>query len=425
MNSSNNDWQERLKIIVETMREMSAHTDPQEMVAAYGERMRQLSPRERMLALSRRGLESPQFRVTRYSGWKESVNPWKQKDQLPLLSGGVLGELLYASQPRVIDDLNIAEDDPAAEYLAGQHSLVAIPLFDEGVALNMVVLTMTKHHGFLSEELPELVWMSNLFGRATHNLVLSQELRSAYEAVDREMRQVATIQRSLLPAALPKIPHLHLATHYQTSQRAGGDYYDFFPLPDGRWGLLIADVSGHGTPAAVMMAIVHSIVHTYPHDPDCASDFLSYINRHLCQRYTDQSGSFVTAFYCIYNPRNRSMNYSNAGHCLPLLKHCEAGTVSEIEGARQLPLGVVEEETYTNRSHYFSPGDQLVLYTDGISEATNPAGEMFGTKRLDTVLTTCHHDADEIIGALLDNLTDFTNDAPADDDRTVVVAKIL
>jgi len=419
------DWKERLAIIVATMREMSAQTDPQEMVANYARRMQQLLPRERLIALSRRGLDPPYYRITRYSGWEESINPWKEKDRLPLLAGGVLGELLYSGSPQIIEELEVTEDDPAAEFLKGQRSLVAIPQYDRGVVLNMSVLTLAEPGGFQAEELPELVWLTNLFGRATHNLVLSEELRSAYEAVDRQIRQVAAIQRSLLPAELPEIPRLMLATHYQASERASGDYYDFFELPDGRWGLLIADVSGHGTPAAVMMAIVHSIVHTYPDAPTCASDLLGYINRQLCEHYTGQSGSFVTAFYGIYNPTNRSLNYSNAGHCLPLLKHCEAGLVSEIGGARNLPLGILAEETYANRSHYFSPGDQLVLYTDGISESVNPQGEMFGARRLDQVLTRCRHDADEIISALLENLKKFTHNAPADDDRTVVVAKVI
>ena len=97
--------------------------------------------------------------------------------------------------------------------------------------------------------------MSSLFGRATHNLVLRNELKQTYDIVERELKVVADIQRSLLPQVLPKIPNLELAAYYRTSRWAGGDYYDFFPLPDGRWGILVADVSGHGTPAAVMMAI--------------------------------------------------------------------------------------------------------------------------------------------------------------------------
>src|SRR5205085_4508371 len=158
--------------------------------------------------------------------------------------------------------------------------------FDQGQGLNMVVLLRREPAGFDREQFPEVVWMSNLFGRATHSLVLSEEVKAAYEAVDYEMKVVADIQRSLLPARLPTIPNMGLAAHYQTSQRAGGDYYDVFQLPGGLWGLLIADVSGHGTPAAVLMAVTHCLVHTYCGPPMTPAELLGYVNRHLCARYT-------------------------------------------------------------------------------------------------------------------------------------------
>src|SRR5262249_57089037 len=139
--------------------------------------------------------------------------------------------------------------------------------------------------------------VSKVCGRATHNVVVEEELRMAYNAVDREMRIVADIQRSLLPEKLPKIPTLDLAASYQTSRQAGGDYYDFFPLPDGKWGILIADVSGHGTPAAVLMAVTHSLAHTYPGPPTPPSAMLDYVNGKLADLYTGSGDTFVTAFY--------------------------------------------------------------------------------------------------------------------------------
>src|SRR5204863_327292 len=153
-----------------------------------------------------------------------------------------------------------------------------------------------------------------LFGRATQNLVLSEEVKRAYESLDREMQVVADMQRSLLPRELPQIPGLQVATHYQTSRRAGGDYYDFFKLPNGMWGILIADVSGHGTPAAVMMAVTHSIAHTHNGPPQPPSLLMKFINDHLTARYTTDTGNFVTAFYGIYTPESRSLTYSCAGH---------------------------------------------------------------------------------------------------------------
>ena len=136
--------------------------------------------------MSRRGLELPRFRITRASIWTEPIDPWKQKDRLPLLEGGLLGELLYGDEPRIIDDIEplLKPDDPALEYLQGQRSLMAIPHYDKGVGLNMVV-TMSKQPGaYDPEQFPERYWMSSLFGRATQNLVLRDDLKRAYEIVD-------------------------------------------------------------------------------------------------------------------------------------------------------------------------------------------------------------------------------------------------
>src|SRR4051812_12747752 len=136
-------WPERLAYVLDTMREMSRQTDPQRMVQAYSARMRQVVKSDRALSLSRRGLASPRFRITRISTWHDAVNPWRSANRLPSFEGGLLGQLIYGDEPVVIDDLHVAPDDPAAEYLAGMGSLVAIPLYDQGVALNMVVLMRT------------------------------------------------------------------------------------------------------------------------------------------------------------------------------------------------------------------------------------------------------------------------------------------
>jgi phosphoserine phosphatase RsbU/P len=121
-------WHERLTTVMEMMREMSLQTDPQQMVQQYGARMRRFRHVDRSISLSRRDLKSPQVRITRYSGWNSEVNPWKQQEKLPILEGGILSELIYGDEPRVINDFEVAPDDPAVEFLAGHGSLVAIPL---------------------------------------------------------------------------------------------------------------------------------------------------------------------------------------------------------------------------------------------------------------------------------------------------------
>jgi phosphoserine phosphatase RsbU/P len=414
-----------MALIVETMREMSHQTDPQAMVRVFGKRSRDLLPIERSVSLSRRGLPSPEYRITRSSTWKNDINPWREKDRLPILKGGLLGELIYGDEPKIIDNLEIADDDPGAEYLAGQHSLMAIPMFDQGVALNMVVLMRSEPAAFSYEQFPEWVWFSNLFGRATHNLVLSGQLREAYNAVDQELKVVGDIQRSLLPARLPNIPTMDVAAYYQTSKRAGGDYYDFFPLPEGKWGIFLADVSGHGTPAAVLMAITHCIAHTHPGPPTPPAEILSYLNFHLATWYTAFTGTFVTAFYGIYDPGKRGLAYACAGHNPPRLKSHQERSLVVLNGVNGLPLGVDIEESYENGFQALNSGDQIAFYTDGITEARNPAGDLFGTQRLDAVLSECIPEASKMLDAVLRAVDEFAADYPADDDRTLLVASIL
>jgi sigma-B regulation protein RsbU (phosphoserine phosphatase) len=418
------DWQRRLAQVVQTMREMSLHTDPQAMVEAYRKRVADLLHFDHSISVSRRDLDPPKFRITRSTMWAHDVNPWKEKDRLPLLEGGLLAELLYDDEPRILDDFTVSPDDPAAEYLAGQRSLAALPLYDQGVALNMVVLTRAQPRGFDPEKLPDDVWRANLFGRAAQSLVLSSQLREAYEALDKELRVVGDIQRKLLPPALPRIDTMDLAVHYETSKSAGGDYYDFFPLPDGRWGILVADVSGHGTPAAVVMAITHSITHSFPGPPERPGVTLGYINRRLSERYTTGMGRFVTAFYGVYDPKTRELVYSNAGHPPPRVKRCADGSVLSLEGASGFPLGLDADAEFGEASHTLVRGDQVVFFTDGITETFNPAHDMFGLEGVDRAIELCRADVNEVIRAILGAVNEFAAGRPADDDRTLLVGKI-
>ncbi len=416
--------QTQLDFVVDAMREMSEQTDPQEMSRLYGRRMRALIPVDASISVSRRDLEPPAYLITRSSRWHEDVNPWKQRDKLPLLRSGVLGELLYAGRPRLLGRLDVPADDPAHEYLAGMRSGAFIPMFDQGEAINMVALFRKEPDAFDPAVFPQMVWQANLYGRATLNLVLAGRLREALEDIDHELRAVARLQRSLLPTHTPNIPGVGVATYYQTSQRAGGDYYDFFPLLDGRWGILIGDVSGHGTPAAVLMAITHSLAHTYPGPHAGPGPFLEYLNTRLHQRYTSDSSSFVTAFYGIYDPVTRRLDYASAGHNPPRLKRCSDGSLAQLDTEGGLPLGLFPGEPYPEGSIGLVPGDQLILYTDGITEAMDARGRQFGVERLDRVLENCAVGAADILRSVLDGLAEFTGGAPAHDDRTLLILKI-
>ncbi len=418
------DWRVRLSAIKDVMREMSEQTEPREMVSLYISRMQQLIPRDRLISLSRRGQTFPDVRITRDSTWTETIDPWTQKDRLPLIRGGILADIAYADEPVIINDLRVSGDDPGHAIIGEYRSLGAIPLYDQGQGLNWVLAFSREPDYFTHDDFPERVWVSNLFGRATSNLLLGAELRRAYDAIDQELKTVERMQRSLLPTTLPTIPGLDLAAFYETSRHAGGDYYDVTTLPDGRWGILVADASGHGTPAAVLMAVIHAMVHTHPDAPVAAGALLERLNRTLTTVYTHGQGRFVTAFYGIYDPRVRTLTYASAGHNPPRLKRCSDGSLVILDAVGGMPLGIIEDEGYREATLQLQVGDQLIFYTDGITEHFNPAGEQFGTERLDEVLENCALTASGLIRALLGAVAEFANGRPHDDDRTIVVAKL-
>ncbi|HMP15414.1 MAG TPA: PP2C family protein-serine/threonine phosphatase [Gemmatales bacterium] len=223
---------------------------------------------------------------------------------------------------------------------------------------------------------------------------------------------------------LPEISNLDIAAYYQTAARAGGDYYDIFPLPDNLWGILIADVSGHGTPAAVLMAVTHSIVHSYPGPATAPGTLLGYVNQRLHDAYTTEVDAFVTAFYGSYDPINQILTYANAGHPQPRVKRCSTGKLFELESEPALPLGIFRDVSFTNHKIQLIPGDQLILYTDGITEAHNTTGNMYGIARLDAKLSNCGISAQGLIDELMEDLNAFSSDKHTEDDRTLLVIKV-
>lgn len=443
------DWQERLRVTVDLMRDTSTQHDPSEVVAGYAERLRSLTNFEAFVALSRRGLDRPKVMITRSTDWSGNVDPWLHRDRLPLLDGGILSELIYGNQARLIDDFCVPEDDPAYPHVGKYRSAIVVPIFDDGEALNMNLVLSSRPHAFDPEFFPELVWTTNLFGRGTKMLVLQKELKEAYERIDQEMQIVGRLQRSLLPGELPAIASLDLAAHYEPSTRAGGDYYDVFDFGEGRWGILLADVCGHGPPAAVLMAITHSLAHMFCKQhvasivrgdgaSPCPAAALEYLNENLEARYTRSNGSFVTAFFAVFDERTRTLTFASAGHNPPRVKRCsdgstfvldarlggkmcEAGAESTLRG---LPLGIEQAVTFESFSTRLAVGDQIVFYTDGITEARNPSGELFGTERLDQAIEDCRIDAEGLIRAIVSSVEEFAAGRPQEDDRTILVAKV-
>jgi serine phosphatase RsbU (regulator of sigma subunit) len=249
---------------------------------------------------------------------------------------------------------------------------------------------------------------------------LASQLGAAYRRLDQEFELVGTIQRSLLPGSLPHIPRFRHAIHYAPSTHAGGDYYDFFELADGRLGILVADASGHGPAAAVVMAMTRALVHAAPEallEPDRA---LGTANVHLTESILP--GQFVTACYLVLDSRDGRVEYSLAGHNSPLIARAGTGAVEELRSDNGPPLGLFPGARFDRHGVRLDPGDTLMLYTDGLTEAADGEGRFLGEERVAELLAGHRDQPPETIrDRIVDALGRHRGPAPQSDDVTLVI----
>ncbi|HMK09708.1 MAG TPA: SpoIIE family protein phosphatase [Anaerolineales bacterium] len=267
---------------------------------------------------------------------------------------------------------------------------------------------------------------SRLLTGIAHQISLRLENTALIEAVavrrslERELQTARTIQQSFLPMDLPQHPAWQVGAFWRAARSVGGDFYDFIPLapgPDGaRWGLAIADVSDKGVPAALFMALTRTLLRTVaPSDPR-PSTTLSRLN-HLLLNETS-SDMFVSAWYGVWEPDVARLTYANAGHLPPFLFHRDQGAV--LLPAGQTVLGVLPEIEYREGSLELPEGSLLLMFTDGISEASD-GPDLFGLQRIEnTVLGLADWSPDQVVAALSDRVAEFSGQPDPADDLTIV-----
>lgn len=262
------------------------------------------------------------------------------------------------------------------------------------------------------------------FKSAAVILQQEQELNQAYQQLDAEFRKVGEVQRVLVPEVEPDLKPFSIAAYYRPAQRAGGDYYDFFPQPDGSCGVLVADVSGHGPGAAVVMAMMRALLNACPYPLRPPAELLEYANGHLCEMTT--SDQFVTAFAGVLDPDGHNFCYASAGHNPPLLFEAASGRARELAVESSLPLGVSDDTTYSQSRTSLNPGDIMLLFTDGIPDTQDSAGNMFGLSRLAQVLQDRAGDgARAVRDEIVRGMRHFAGDKAPFDDHTLIVIERL
>jgi len=237
------------------------------------------------------------------------------------------------------------------------------------------------------------------------------------ERFERELELAAAIQRELLPHDLPVVPGLEIAARNVPTRQVGGDYFDFFPLSQGRLGFIVADVSGKGVPAALLVSTVHAAVHLQIDEAKTVADLIGRIDRHL-QRYA-ATRKFLTCFFGLLEPDTGQLRYVSAGHNPALLRH-RSGEIEQVR-ATGVPLGMFPNSTWKEESLVIAPGDLLCVYSDGITEALDASDEEFGLDRLGLLLGA--GSPSEICGNVFDAVRAFAAEVPQYDDQTLMLLR--
>lgn len=240
--------------------------------------------------------------------------------------------------------------------------------------------------------------------------------------LERELDVARRIQSSLMPESQPEIPHLDIASHWQAARLVSGDFYDFIPLAEGCWGILIADVADKGFGAALFMALCRTIIRTVAFSRMDPVETLLRANAIICN--DSHSDLFVTVFYAIWDPHKQTLTYANGGHNPPLLVRAEGQT--QLLKGRGVALGVLEPITIDRAEIRLRPQDTVIFYTDGVTEAINEAYNEFGVERLKYIAAANQvKSAAAISQAITHAISDHAGDTAQFDDITLVILKYL
>jgi serine phosphatase RsbU (regulator of sigma subunit)/putative methionine-R-sulfoxide reductase with GAF domain len=355
------------------------------------------------------------------------------EDETPLLAVA-----RHAAAPLAASghESSLATSAPAlAAFGAG--SLLALPLTARGALLGALIADYnTPGHQFTPREMTLYSGIANQVAGALEGAQLAEEAAKGAR-LEGELRVARDIQTALLPASPPQIAGWDIAADWRSARLVGGDFYDFWRLPQGiagggqgldagssnphPLGFVIADVSDKGVPAAMFMTLSRSLVRAAALDGSSPAVALARANRWIAR--DSESAMFVTLFYGILQPESGLLRYGCAGHNPPLLFRAAGGPPTELTTVG-IALGVLEQAVLGEGEAVIEPGDLLVCYTDGVTEAVNNAEEPFGVPRLiEVVAEQRKRAAREVLQAITDALLAFTEGKPPFDDVTLVVIK--
>src|SRR5438067_11935878 len=339
------------------------------------------------------------------------------------ISRSVIDEVVTNGKSVLTSD---AQADPrfmgGTVVLQGVRSVLAVPL---GVGENVFGIIYADspiaEGRFTEDHLKVLTTLASVAAIRVENARLTEE-QLERERLERELQVASEIQQRFQPTSAPQVTGYELQGISFPCYEIGGDYYDFIKRSNGNLVVALGDVSGKGTAAALLMSSLHAAVHAQFDTHKSLAETISSINRYLVESIP--ANRFVTLFYADLDPKTGALAFLNAGHNPPLIVH--AGGTMEQLAAGGLPLGIMADADFREGNTKLLPGDVLVIYSDGVSEAVNPGGEEFGATRLyEVVARNLDTSASGIRDRIESALTKFCQGTPAADDITLVIVKRL
>jgi len=340
------------------------------------------------------------------------------------ISTTVRDRVLHKKESLLVRDAQLDQSLKGQVSIVEQRvrSMIAVPLQTNDRVIGLIYLD-SPHliREFSREDLNLLTVMANVAAIRIEHVRLN-EVEEVERAMVKEMEQAALIQKRLLPEAAPAVEGLDIAGKATACRTVGGDYYDFLKFPDGRVGVLVGDVAGKGMPASLLMSSLQARVHVLFENGDDLAQKIGRLNRSTCQNCPDNR--FITFFMTVADPATGELIYANAGHNPPLLVRATGGF--ETLGGGGMILGIMPKASYTESRAVMQPGDVLILFSDGVTEAPDPQAEEFGEARLAALVASLlDRPAAEIVESIHSAVADFTEGAPAADDITVVAVRRL
>jgi serine phosphatase RsbU (regulator of sigma subunit) len=337
------------------------------------------------------------------------------------VSRNVMDEVVIKGKSVLTSD---AQHDPrfasGTVVLQGVRSVLAVPLGVSEKVFGIIYADSPIAEGrFTEDHLKVLTTLASVAAIRVENARLV-EARLQQERLERELQLAMEIQQRFQPTAPPVVQGYEFQGISFPCYEIGGDYYDFIKRDDGRLVIALGDVSGKGTAAALLMSSLHASIHAQTGSHDTLVQTISAVNRYLAENIP--SNRFVTLFYAELDPDSGALSFLNAGHNPPLIVHA-AGTVEQLASGG-LPLGIKGDADYREGRTTLQPGDVLVIYSDGVTEAASPNGEEFGPTRLyEVVSRNVEASAAGIRDRIESALTKFSQGTQAADDITLVIVK--